>query len=408
MKRSANSVQPSKPLVVAEPALLAFPPQVCVLDIETEDTDFSDKSNCKVAVVGVKVYTLTADGKGYAPGEYRAYLSEQFSDLATFLKAFPGPVIGHNLLDFDFPVLRPHVALEGVVERAVDTLYFLYSKNGKRLGGLKLDALCKENFGIGKTVTGASIPAMWKEGKRDEVIRYNENDCDLNLRLWWHMASGGAVKLPPLKDGRQKTLTIEAADLPRLFGQSPAVKYPEWVRRAVKNDRLITFPMKAIEFEDFGDFFDDGLMFPREYEHATFYCAACDATSLFEGTVVRGNASHEKVRCPKCGKELGTMREDEASEPTCLGTLPGNLGNTVSQGMMLTAFEDILRKHVQAERGSWLHDEEPVGDQCHICGKTPGEGHFSPDPEPFYENPVDGTPICLTCMTACRWVLSIR
>lgn len=406
-RNNMNSVAPSRP---------PFPAQVCVLDIETEDTDFADKANCKVAVVGVKIYALADKENEYVPVKYVHFLADQMGDLGAFLSAFPGVFIGHNILEFDYAVLRQHVALEGVIERTVDTLFFLYKKNGQRLNGLKLDGLCKENFGIGKTNNGAAVPQMWKEGKREEVIRYNETDCDLTLRLWQHLATATSVRLPPQKNGRQKTLNIEARDINALLGTKPALKYPEWLRRQVKNERLITFPMKAIALSGFDDdgfdddgfdeFGDDGLISPREYGHATFYCDQCDTTSLFEGTIIGGCAAHETAPCPTCGKGLGTMREDEAEKPTCLGSLPGNLGNGISQGMIATGFEEILAKHIQATRGSWLQDDEPIGDQCHICGKTPHAGYASY--EEFYENPMDGTPICLTCMTACRWILSVR
>jgi hypothetical protein len=46
------------------------------------------------------------------------------------LDALPGPIIGHNLFNFDYQVLRRHLNLEQVLEKSADTLHFLYEQDG--------------------------------------------------------------------------------------------------------------------------------------------------------------------------------------------------------------------------------------------------------------------------------------
>ena len=383
-----------------------LPETICVLDIETSETDFKNKSQCVVAVVGVKVYLRV--GASYEPDEYRFYLADEMDGLAAFLSHFPGLIIGHNILDFDFGVLRSHVPLEGIIEKTTDTLLFLYRLNGRKLGGLKLDDLCKQNFGTGKTLMGASVPEMWRQGRRAEVIIYNETDCDLTQRLWWQLVSGRSVELPPLKNGRRRTLGVSDADMDALLCSKPLLRYPEWLRRQVKDQRLITFAARRWEAEDSAECFDFDLHESQQvmYGHAMFYCAKCDATSLFEGTVIGGCSADEAAHCPRCGEKLGEMREDERSAPECLGTLDGNFGSGISMGMVPEGFEKMMADHIRANRPTWTEDSEPVGDQCHICGKTPDLE--SPFKTPFFKNEVDGTPICGECVSACRWLLSLK
>ena len=81
---------------------------------------------------------------------------------------------------------------------------------------------------------GRSIPKMWREGKRDEVVAYNREDLALTFALWLHMAEGRTVVLGEREDfgpygggtvGDRSyapwRVEIFEEDLPRLTGRAP-------------------------------------------------------------------------------------------------------------------------------------------------------------------------------------------
>lgn len=53
-------------------------------------------------------------------------MSTDFLALQQRLDSLLGPIIGHNLFNFDYLVLRRHLNLEHIVEKSADTLHFLY------------------------------------------------------------------------------------------------------------------------------------------------------------------------------------------------------------------------------------------------------------------------------------------
>jgi hypothetical protein len=127
---------------------IGLPKRICILDIETEETKFKSPEKSKLAFVGIKVFTLhngryyphkheyylpkqislcfNTENANVSVHKHKCYPPNQISVLERFLKEFSGIIIGHNILQFDYRVLRSLISLEGVVEKTVDTLAFLY------------------------------------------------------------------------------------------------------------------------------------------------------------------------------------------------------------------------------------------------------------------------------------------
>lgn len=183
------------------------------------------------------------DGR-YHPGPHRCFLPDELRRLEELLRNFEDVVLGHNILNFDYEALKSHISLEGVPEKTVDTLGFLYEKRSTEplefggtddsLQGLSLDNLAQRNLGRGKTISGKSIPKMWREGCREEVIAYNKEDLILTFSLWQHMIEGHTVVLGEREnfslygggtvgDRVYEPWRIEIfpVDLARLAGQAP-------------------------------------------------------------------------------------------------------------------------------------------------------------------------------------------
>lgn len=171
--------------------LSTLPKVVCVLDLETSGPHAIKPDRADLAVVGLKVYTWDEQQKCYLAGSYEHYAPTDFSALQQRLDELPGPIVGHNLFNFDYRVLRRHLNLGQILEKSADTLHLLYEMGGGGEEGFlhSLDMLAKENLGEGKKAKASTIPKLLKEGKLAEVLTYNERDCDLTFRLWWKMVS---------------------------------------------------------------------------------------------------------------------------------------------------------------------------------------------------------------------------
>lgn len=141
-----------------------LPEKVCILDLETETISFQAPEECRLAFVGTQVYSL--DNDRYHPSRPRLFFPEDLHELEVFLRNFDGIIIGHNILQFDYDVLHMHfpgkLIPAEIVEKTVDTLYFLYARNAGGLEGssLSLDDLAKANFGYGKTIYEETIPYL--------------------------------------------------------------------------------------------------------------------------------------------------------------------------------------------------------------------------------------------------------
>jgi hypothetical protein len=230
----------------------ALPERVCVLDLETARLIDGEPAETPLAFVGTMVCELRAGSGDYAPGPHRVYLPGDLPGLFTRLEAFEGIVLGHNVLNFDYEVLFPEAPPVGgppwLVGKTVDTLAFLYERRvagpelcppdepyppvvvgAEALSGLSLDNLARRNLGTGgKAVSGRSIPKMWREGRREEVIAYNRRDLELTFGLWRHMVSGHPVEISdpgpePRRGGSRlpTSLALRETDLARLAGRAP-------------------------------------------------------------------------------------------------------------------------------------------------------------------------------------------
>ncbi len=219
-----------------------LPEKICVLDLETSKLIRGELGKLPLAFVGVMIYELHESS--YNRGLHRCFLPDELDKLEQLLEDFSGMVLSHNILNFDYEVLKHHISLERVVKNTVDTLAFLYEKRSTEpmfsggtessLNGLSLDNLAQRNLGRGKGMSGRSVPKLWREGHREEVIAYNKEDLILTFSLWQWMVEGRTVVLGEYDEfnpyGRATEgdrmyepwrIEIFPEDLPRLTGQSP-------------------------------------------------------------------------------------------------------------------------------------------------------------------------------------------
>tara|TARA_R100001082_G_scaffold108070_1_gene82808 strand:- start:824 stop:1435 length:612 start_codon:yes stop_codon:yes gene_type:complete len=108
-----------------------------------------------------------------------------------------GRVIGHNIVNFDLPVLRDALDcwtagdLLGKMESLVDTS-LLCRKAGADYHDL--NTLSRHTLEDTKTAAGVDAPIMWKQGRYNEVAAYCLKDSQLVHRLWTHGHTEGIIK----------------------------------------------------------------------------------------------------------------------------------------------------------------------------------------------------------------------
>jgi hypothetical protein len=272
---------------------IRLPPKLAVLDIETA-TIRRRPEQCEFAVAGVEVYVR--HGISYRSNGYTPYLQPDLPDLETFLRSFPGLIIGHNIFDFDYRILRGHISLEGVIEKTIDTLWFLRQKDKKGWASLKLDLLSEINFGKGKATQSRKIPLLWQEGKRKRVLSYNRTDCQLTYKLWWRMVHKRSLLT------NSPVISILAKDVASLTARKPAISYAAWLRQMEDGGQIFKRPKPKISY------LNDVELKPDD--HPVFFeieCKHCGRHFILVASrrkFVRG----EKLVCPICEKQTPFAR----------------------------------------------------------------------------------------------------
>lgn len=300
-----------------------LPKAICSLDIETG-------ANRELLLAGIVPYTLHRGS--YWPGRYRWFTPSTVNQLEQFLKTFPGLILGHNILHFDYQVLDEFISLDRIIEKTVDTLYFLHRKHGLRTAGLGLDALSRINLKRGKVdLNVKNLSKLWHHGHRKKVLEYNKTDCLLTKALWWHLIKQKSIEVH-FKDSyesflNQESYSITDEDRATLVCQRPMFSFRTW-KEQLEHKGYILRTKNII----------------RDVVY-WFYCRRCKSTYLFESRVLTGYRTKEEVHCQKCKGLLGEMRQDRGC--VLLGSLQGNLGDGHSTSCIPEEFRDLLVHHLE-------------------------------------------------------------
>ena len=172
---------------------------------------------------------------------------EHYQFLEEYLVKFPGIIIGHNLLGFDYLVLKEWINVKPLIGKSVDTFALLSAKKRVSRWGLGLDNLARQNLGKGKKLKPTTISTLWNSGRGNEVIEYNYNDCVLTFEIWFHMIRKRIVCLDRKKYSEewkdfQRKLAIFNWDLTYLLGKQKPLTYATWLRRAKSKKPFVDIP----------------------------------------------------------------------------------------------------------------------------------------------------------------------
>lgn len=175
-----------------------------VIDLETKNTfvevgattsaqrndasrgSFLDK--LEISVVGVY---------SYQKDSYHCYGEEEFSELKK-LFADRALLIGFSSNRFDLPLLNRALGLELLKFPRIDLSEEVELKTGRRIS---LDMLAKANLGVGKNGNSLLAPALYREGKIEELKKYCLNDVKITKELYDLAKKQGFLLVPEKENG---------------------------------------------------------------------------------------------------------------------------------------------------------------------------------------------------------------
>jgi DEAD/DEAH box helicase domain-containing protein len=114
-----------------------------------------------------------------AQNRFRRWFEPDVKALISELGRFER-IVSFNGDRFDFEVLRGYHAVESLYRKSFDLLADLQRRLGFRV---KLDSLARETLGHRKTADGLEIVQWWRDGRKEEVCKYCENDVQLLVDL---------------------------------------------------------------------------------------------------------------------------------------------------------------------------------------------------------------------------------
>ena len=114
-----------------------------------------------------------------AEQKFRRWFEPDTKELVAELGQFDR-IVSFNGDRFDFEVLRGYHPVHNLQCKSFDLLADLQRRLGFRI---KLDDLAGETLGYKKTGNGLEIVQWWREGRKEDVCSYCENDVKLLVDL---------------------------------------------------------------------------------------------------------------------------------------------------------------------------------------------------------------------------------
>jgi DEAD/DEAH box helicase domain-containing protein len=176
-------------------------------DLETQRAfqEVGGRENIRLLRVSVAVTLRSAQGTplSAATDEFRVYTEKEVPALIADLKAAER-VIGFNLLQFDYQVLKYYTQERLSDLPTLDLLEDIYNKLGFRVG---LDGLASATLGARKSADGLAAIRWFREGKMDQLIAYCRDDVAITKRLFeWGRDHGFVQYLD--RDGQKKRINV--------------------------------------------------------------------------------------------------------------------------------------------------------------------------------------------------------
>lgn len=165
-------------------------------DLETQRLfdEVGGRHNIRLLGLSVAVTYSTADET------FHHYREEDAARLVADLQA-ADRVVGFNLLNFDYEVLRAYQP-GFVPPDTVDMLDHIHRRLGYRVS---LDNLATTTLGVAKSADGLLAVRWFREGRIQEVLDYCQQDVEVTRRLFEYGQKNKHLKF---RDSRYRTQSV--------------------------------------------------------------------------------------------------------------------------------------------------------------------------------------------------------
>jgi len=122
--------------------------------------------------------------------DFAVYWEQDVQALVDELKS-ADKVVGFNIINFDYQVLKPYAPNENFrAIRSVDMLQDIFKALNFRLS---LDSIAKATLGTTKTADGLQSVEWFRNGELDKVAEYCKADVDITRRVYEFGRDNGYV-----------------------------------------------------------------------------------------------------------------------------------------------------------------------------------------------------------------------
>lgn len=159
---------------------------IVYFDLETQNTFDDVGGRTGIASLRVAVGVTWATARM----DFAVYWENDIAALVNELKA-ADRVIGFNLRQFDYEVLRPYAPEVNFASlKTLDIFLDLQRTLGFSIG---LDSLAKATLGVTKTADGLQSVEWFRNGELDKVADYCKADVDITRRVYEFGRENGFV-----------------------------------------------------------------------------------------------------------------------------------------------------------------------------------------------------------------------
>ena len=125
-----------------------------------------------------------------ARNDFAVYWEKDVQSLITELRS-ADRVIGFNIINFDYEVLKPYAPQENFrAFRSTDMLSDIFRALNFRVS---LDTVAKATLGVTKTADGVQSVEWFRKGELDKVAEYCKADVDITRRIYEFGRDNGFV-----------------------------------------------------------------------------------------------------------------------------------------------------------------------------------------------------------------------
>lgn len=156
-----------------------------VLDIETQKSFQDVGGRGKNHLLKVSVACIY----DYSTGKYSSFEEHEIPKLGSILQT-ADQIIGYNIKDFDFEVLKPYLNFNIFEVPYLDLLTEIEKVLNHRI---KLDIVAQGTLGVGKSGNGLEAILFFQNGRMDLLKKYCLDDVKITKQIYDYALKNGKL-----------------------------------------------------------------------------------------------------------------------------------------------------------------------------------------------------------------------